>query len=137
MPAGVPPPSSGFFSRLRDGLRKTRDSLREKLEGLFGNAPVDESTLESIEEALLASDLGPATTMAILDSARSALRRQGVTTAEAMRAFLADRIAELLKVGGAPHHAPTMPPHITLFHDNREAGQTVSRCRRSGVAGGR
>ena len=83
MPAEVPPPAgSGLFSRLRDGLRKTRDGIREKLEGLFVGAPLDEATLEHLEEALLASDLGPATTAAILEPARAAFRRQGITTVE-------------------------------------------------------
>jgi len=122
----VPPPSSGFFSRLRDGLRKTRDSLREKLEGLFGNTLVDEGTLDSMEEALLASDLGPATTATILESARSAFRRQGVTTAEAMRALLVDRIAELLEVGDPSRPTPVTPPHVTLFLGVNGSGKTTT-----------
>jgi fused signal recognition particle receptor len=127
MSAEVPPPSSpGLFSRLRDGLRKTRDGLRQGLEGLFVGAPPDEATLESLEEALLASDLGPATTAAILDSARAAFRRQGITTAEAMRALLAERVAELLRVGPPPRPAPPTPPHVTLFLGVNGSGKTTT-----------
>jgi fused signal recognition particle receptor len=122
----VPPAPSGFFSRLRDGLRKTRDGLREKLETVFGGAPLDESALENLEEALLASDLGPATTAAILEPARAAFRRQGITTAEAMRDLLAQRVGELLQVGGPPATAPAASPHVTLFLGVNGSGKTTT-----------
>jgi fused signal recognition particle receptor len=126
MPAEPPSAPSGFFSRLRDGLRKTRDSLRGRLEALFVGAPLDEASLEALEEALLASDLGPATTAAILEPARAAFRRQGVTTAEAMRALLVDRIADLLAVGTPPYPPPAAPPHVTLFLGTNGSGKTTS-----------
>ncbi len=126
MSAETPPAPFGFFSRLRDGLRKTRDGLREKLEGLFGGAALDEGILEELEEALLASDLGPATTAAILEPARAAFRRQGATNAEAMRALLADRVAALLSVGRPPGPPPPVPPHVTLFLGVNGSGKTTT-----------
>jgi fused signal recognition particle receptor len=126
MPAEVPPAPSGFFSRLQDGLRKTRDGLRAKLEGFLGGEPLDEAALENLEEALLASDLGPATTAAILEPARVAFRRQGVTTADAMRALLAQRVTELLTVGAPPRPSPAAPPHVTLFLGVNGSGKTTT-----------
>jgi len=117
---------SGFFSRLREGLRKTRDGLREKLEGLFTGTPLDEAMLDALEEALLASDVGPATTTAILDPARTAFRRQGITTSEAMRSFLAGRVTELLNVGAPPKAVPEIPPHVTLFLGVNGSGKTTT-----------
>lgn len=127
MPAEAPAsPPSGFFSRLRDGLRKTHDGLRQRLEGLFAGGPLDEATLDSLEEALLASDLGPAATAAILDAARVAFRPQGMRTPEAMRALLTDRVAELLDVGAPPRPAPAQPPHVTLFLGANGSGKTTT-----------
>ena len=127
MPTGVPtPPPSSFLSRLRDGLRKTRDGLRQRLEGLYAGAPLEETTLETLEEALLAADLGPAITAAILDPARAAFRRQGITTVEAMRAFLAERVSELLRVGPPPRPIPPTPPHVTLFLGVNGSGKTTT-----------
>jgi fused signal recognition particle receptor len=126
MSAEAPTGPPGFFSRLRDGLRKTRDGLQEKLGGLFGGAPLDEATLDQLEEALLASDLGPATTMAILEPARGEFRRKGVTTAEGMREFLARRVAELLTVAAPPSPAPSAPPHVTLFLGVNGSGKTTT-----------
>ncbi len=126
MSGGPPTGPSGFFSRLRDGLSKTRDGLREKLGGLFGGALLDETTLEALEEALLASDLGPSTTAAILEPARTEFRRKGITTAEGMREFLARRVAELVTVAAPPPPAPSAPPHVTLFLGVNGSGKTTS-----------
>ncbi len=126
MSGGAPTGPSGFFSRLRDGLSKTRDGLREKLGGLFGKVPLDETTLEALEEALLASDLGPATTAAILEPARAEFCRKGITTGEAMREFLTQRVAELVTVSAPPPPVPSAPPHVTLFLGVNGSGKTTS-----------
>jgi fused signal recognition particle receptor len=127
MIAESPPPSpSGFFSRLKDGLRKTRDALRDHLEGLLGGAPLDEAALDSLEEALLASDLGPHTAAAIMEPARNVFLRQGATTAEALRTLLADRIAELLSIGAPPLPSPGAAPHVTLFVGTNGSGKTTT-----------
>ena len=49
-----------WHERLLGGFRKTSDRLIGNLAGL-GLARLDEATLDEIEEALIASDLGPAT----------------------------------------------------------------------------
>jgi fused signal recognition particle receptor len=119
-------PPSGFFSRLKDGLRKTRDTLRGHLEGLFSGALLDEAALDSLEEALLASDLGPQTAAAILEPARNVFLRQGAATAEEMRTLLTDRIAELLSISAAPPPSAAALPFITLFVGTNGSGKTTT-----------
>ncbi len=126
MPDETPPARSGFFGRLRDGLRKTRESLRGHLEGLFSGAPVDERLLDELEEALLASDLGPQVTAAVLEPARNLLLREGATTAQAVRSLLANRIAELLSIPAPPGPAPLASPHVTLFVGTNGSGKTTT-----------
>jgi len=126
MPTEAPPARSGFFSRLRDGLRKTRESLIEKIETVLTGATIDEATLDELEEALLASDLGPDATKAVMDSARSAFRREGATTVEAMRALLASRIAEILVVPVPAQPRPAAPPFVTLFVGTNGSGKTTT-----------
>jgi fused signal recognition particle receptor len=123
--AAETPGRSGFLSRLKDGLRKTREGLLAKLAPLYG-APLDEEALTSLEEALLASDLGPTTAAAILDAARGALRQQGPMTAESMRGVLTERIAQLLAVGAPPAPLPAAPPHVTLFLGVNGSGKTTT-----------
>jgi len=116
---------SGFFAKLQTGLQKTRDSLKDKLGALWGSAPLEPASLEELEEALLAADLGPATAEALLEPARAAFRRAGATTADAMRQILADRIAELLRVPEAPL-PDAAPPRVTLFVGTNGSGKTTT-----------
>lgn len=65
-----------LFSRFRAGLARTRERLVEQVGGLLmrRGAP-DAATLASLEEALLAADVGPATTERLLGRAQELLRR--------------------------------------------------------------
>ena len=116
---------SGFFSRLQEGLKKTRETLQSTLGVLWGSAPIDPDRLEALEEALLAADLGPATVEAILEPARKAFQQQGATTPEAMRQILAERIAELLTVP-VPARPTPAPPLVTLFVGTNGSGKTTT-----------
>jgi fused signal recognition particle receptor len=107
-------------------LRKTRDSLIGKIEAVLTGATIDEATLDELEEALLASDLGPAAATAIMESARNAFLRQATTSVEAMRTLLANRIAELLVVPTADPSRPTTPPLVTLFIGTNGSGKTTT-----------
>jgi fused signal recognition particle receptor len=120
------PAPSGFFSRLKDGLRKTRDTLRGHLEGLFAGGPLDEAALDSLEEVLLASDLGPQTAAAILEPARNIFLRQGAATAEEMRTLLTGRIAELLTISAGPPPSVRALPFVTLFVGTNGSGKTTT-----------
>ena len=62
-----------WLDRLRDGFSKTADRVADNLTGITSRAALDTSTLDDIEEALIASDLGPEASKRIRDanSARS------------------------------------------------------------------
>jgi len=64
-------PKSGFFSRMKQAVSRTRESLSTKIEGIVAlTRTVDEKTLESLEAVLLTSDLGVETTGTILTALR-------------------------------------------------------------------
>jgi signal recognition particle GTPase len=48
-----------WLERLRGGFSKTAEKVADNLTGLTSRAALDTSTLDDIEEALIASDLGP------------------------------------------------------------------------------
>ena len=64
MSTETPPARSGFFSRLRDGLRKTRESLIEKIETVLTGATIDEAMKELMH--IIESAVGPLPDFAIL-----------------------------------------------------------------------
>ena len=63
-----------LWGRFRDGLQKTRERLTDQVGALLQlRGPPDPATLEALEEALLAADVGPATTEKLLDRAQARL----------------------------------------------------------------
>ena len=60
-----------LWNKFRDGLQRTRDAMVGGLGTVLGRAgPVDAATLEKLEEALLAADVGPATADRLITNAR-------------------------------------------------------------------
>ena len=57
----------GFFEKLKQGLAKTKRAIAAQMESLFKSfVAIDEDMLEELEEILIASDVGVATTSEIL-----------------------------------------------------------------------
>ena len=56
----------GFFSKLKEGLTKTRKSLTEKIEKvIIGYADIDDDLLDELEDALIQADVGVKTAFTI------------------------------------------------------------------------
>ena len=70
--------SEGWFSRLKNGLSRTRGNIV----GLFSGGVVDEDFLEELEFALISADVGVETTTHILERLRSDIKLQGLKTQE-------------------------------------------------------
>jgi fused signal recognition particle receptor len=64
-----------LWDRFRKGLTRTREKLEESLGTVMGRGAVDPETRDRLEEALLAADVGPATTEKLIDTADSRLKR--------------------------------------------------------------
>jgi len=89
---------SSLFSRMKQAVARTRESLSTQIETLVAlTRTVDESTLESLESALLTSDLGVQTTNAILEALRDRARRQAIEGGEELRDLLKAQIRAILE----------------------------------------
>ena len=83
-------------------------------------------TLESLETALLTSDLGVQTTTAILAALRDRARRQAIEGGDELRDLLKAQIRAILE---APQHAvpaPDTPPMVTFLVGVNGTGKTTS-----------
>ncbi|ERP39270.1 signal recognition particle-docking protein FtsY [Chitinivibrio alkaliphilus] len=65
-----------LFARLKDGLSKTRNQISEIVEH---DTKITEEFYESLEDALIAADVGADITMEILDKLRSEVELEGIT----------------------------------------------------------
>jgi fused signal recognition particle receptor len=116
----------GLFDRLRAGLTRTREVLNLPVEDLVrGQRPLDAASLESIEEALLAADLGvPAVreAMAVLRARSREIAGGGI---EAMRSALRDEVRRSLE-RPAPTSAFSSRPWVVFVAGVNGAGKTTT-----------
>ncbi len=83
----------GLFSRLQEKLGKTRDSLVNRVDGLFlGKKEIDARLLDELEEILITADLGVNTALDLLDDIRSRVSRQELRDSQALKTALKERI---------------------------------------------
>ena len=62
----------GFFSRLKDGLTKTRDNFVAGIDNIFnGFSEIDDDFYEELEEVLIMADIGVNTTSKIIENLQS------------------------------------------------------------------
>ena len=120
----------GFFQKIAEGLRKTRESMGQKIDALFGAfTKIDESLFEELEEALIVSDVGAATSREICSRLRSRVTEDGVTDPVQVRGLLRDVIANMLE-GEEALHISTKPSVILVIGVNGE-GNTPTRGKRA------
>jgi fused signal recognition particle receptor len=118
---------SGFFSRMRDAVTRTRDSFSEKIEGIVAmTRQVDESDLENLETALITSDIGVQTTTEIVDALRDRARRQGIEGGAELRELLKQQIKAILERPARPVPEPAAPPKVTFLVGVNGTGKTTT-----------
>ena len=117
---------SSWLERLRGGFSKTSERLGENLTGLFAKAALDDAVLDEIEEALIASDLGPATAARVRE--RIAGERYARVLDEAgVRSIVAEEIEKILEPVARPLEITGFPrPHVILVIGVNGSGKTTT-----------
>lgn len=91
------PKKEGFFEKLKNGLKKTKDGFLGKIELLMNSfTKIDEDFFEELEEMLILSDIGAETSCDICDKLRAEVKRTGATDPADVKQLLRDIIAEIL-----------------------------------------
>lgn len=89
----------GFFSRLKAGLTKTRNSINESFDNLFkGFSSIDEDFYDELEETLIMADLGLDTTERIIDNLRELVKKNHIKEVEACRELVINIIKDQMLV---------------------------------------
>ena len=116
----------GFFGRLKDGLTKTRDNLKSGMDSIFsGFSEIDEDFYEELEEILIMSDIGVATTEKILDNLREKVREEKIKEISVCRKLLMDSIKEQMQVGETAYEFENKQSVVLLIGVNG-VGKTTS-----------
>ncbi len=87
----------GFFSKIKEGLKKTRNSIAESVNSIINSfTKIDEDLFEELEETLVMSDIGVTTAGEICDILRKKIKETGVTDPREIKGMLREIITEML-----------------------------------------
>ncbi|GAB4155984.1 MAG: signal recognition particle-docking protein FtsY [Planctomycetota bacterium] len=88
------------LSKLKDGLKKTRDKFSRALRFVFSvGRKIDDDLLEELEELLISADLGVEVSSEIVDEVRKAYRMRDVNDPEEIMMFMRDKVADVMRDG--------------------------------------
>lgn len=91
-----------FSARFRRAVAATRDSLSERLDVVFqGFKQIDDDLLDQLEEALIAADIGVATTQHILETVRRGVARKQIGDLDALKAAIKNELLRILQASEA------------------------------------
>ncbi len=109
-PSVPPPKSTKDLSGLKKGLTATRKGFMARIADLFtGKKEIDPSIVGELEEIMLTSDVGPATTQAILGRLKEKLEKKELKDSDAVWAALKREAREILE-------GPAASPGLSLKH---------------------
>lgn len=87
----------GFFEKIAEGIRKTRDSMMGKVNSLLNSfTKIDEDFFEELEETLIMCDIGVQTSVDICSELRKAVKEKGIKEPALIKDELKRIIAEML-----------------------------------------
>lgn len=86
----------GFWSRLFEGMKKTKKSFSEKLKYIFTGNDIDEDFFEELEFCLISADIGAETTEYILNEIRKEAKKRKLKTTDQCKDLLKETMQSIL-----------------------------------------
>ena len=88
----------GLFSKISEGLRKTRDSISEAIGSMLSSfTKIDDELFEELEEILIMSDIGAVTSAKICDTLKKRVKEEKIKDPEEIKKLLSQTVAEMVK----------------------------------------
>ena len=120
------PEKEGWWSRLKQGLKRSSDRLGDGLKTIFVSRKLDQDTLEELEDLLITSDLGVETAARLTGELGKQRLNQDVTLEE-VKAFLASSIETILNPVVKPLVLDHLrKPHVVLVVGVNGSGKTTT-----------
>ena len=90
----------GFFTRLKEGLTKTRNNIVSGIDSVFsGFSSIDDDFYEELEEILIMGDIGVRATNDIIERLKEQVKQQHIKEPAQCKQLLIDSIKEQMQVG--------------------------------------
>lgn len=87
----------GLFSKIAEGLKKTKDSFLGGLQRIFNSfTKIDEELFEELEEQMIMSDIGVDTSVEICDRVRKLVKERGITDPNDIMELIHEVISDIM-----------------------------------------
>jgi fused signal recognition particle receptor len=117
----------GFLDRMREAVTRTRQSLSDQISGVIAlTREIDETSLDELEFALLASDIGTPTANEIITRLRDRALRHGLANGAELKSALKAEIRRILDSVSTPVVEPRTPPAVILLVGVNGTGKTTT-----------
>ncbi len=108
----------GFFSKIREGLQKTKNGFVKQIESVFNSfTKIDEDLFEELEELLITADVGVNTTQKICDRLRDEIKAKGIKDPALIKELLRDIICDIIS-GDCELNLSTKPSVVMVIGVN-------------------
>ena len=108
----------GLFSRIKEGLKKTRKAVVGQIDSMLKSfTKIDEELFEELEELLVMGDVGVPTAQKICNELRDRVKKEGITDPNEINRLLEEVITEMLS-GGEELDISTSPSVILVIGVN-------------------
>ena len=112
----------GFFGKMLEGIRKTKDNLSKKLYYAFSARALDDEFYDSLEEALLAGDVGVAASTEIVDDLRNRVYERRIKKPDDAKELLKEILVESVEYEVEPYSYPL----VVLLSGVNGVGKTTA-----------
>ena len=119
--------------RFSKAIEKTRYSINNKLDTIFENRKqIDEAFLDELEEMLISTDIGVATTLQVLDAVRRGVSRQEINDLQALKAAMKKELLQILHtsenkgVATETSVAASIKPYVLMVVGVNGVGKTTT-----------
>ena len=85
----------GFFKKIGNALKKTREAIARKIDSLLSHGEIDDDFFDDLTDILISCDVGVKTSLEIVEELRLSARKNKIRTAEEVRAELKRILKEL------------------------------------------
>ena len=122
-----------FGVRFSRAVEKTRDSINTRLDSIFeSRKQIDDAFLDELEEMLISTDIGVATTLQILESVRQGISRAEINDLQALKAAIKQELLKILhhseELGVADERAvaESIRPYVIMVVGVNGVGKTTT-----------
>lgn len=106
----------GFFKKIGEALRKTKEAWSRKIDSLLSHGEINDELFDELEEILISSDVGVRTSVEIVEELRKECRKRKVRKAEGVKAVLKETLRGYFE--DAPKIDIEYPAIITIIGVN-------------------